>query len=247
MKRSHFFFLALLAVGSALFFTACTNDDEESPVLGMEFEYLVNGEAFDTSRVYDINGTAVKFSIANFYVGGITFESEEGAETEMTDKYLLVTPESGMQEIGTLPVGHQHMLKYFIGVGPDENGQTESDFTNRKSDDPLSVQFPAMHWNWLSGYRFIRVDGKVDTNGDGVPDESMEIHIGTNPFLTNLEFTIHKDVEAGMNPLHFEFDLAKLFEGIDLSQDHLTHTGDNMGLANKFVGNLPNAFKYMHE
>ncbi|HQU58979.1 MAG TPA: hypothetical protein PLU64_07280, partial [Saprospiraceae bacterium] len=86
MKRSHFFFLALLAVGSALFFTACTNDDEESPVLGMDFEYLVNGEAFDTSRVYDINGTAVKFSIANFYVGGITFESEEGAETEMTDK-----------------------------------------------------------------------------------------------------------------------------------------------------------------
>lgn len=246
MKRLHFFFLVLLAVGSTVFFAACNEDEEETPVLGVEFDYLVNGEAYDTTRVYDINGTAVQFSIANFYVGGITFESEDGKETEMEGKYLLVTPEAGMQEIGTLEVGHQHMLKYFIGVGPEENGQTEADFTNRKADDPLSVQFPAMHWNWLSGYRFIRIDGKVDTDGDGAPDETMAFHIGTDAFLTNLEFTIHKDVEGGMNHLHFEFDLAKLFEGIDLANDHVTHTGNNLPLANQFRDNLPKAFKYMH-
>ncbi|MCB0571314.1 MAG: hypothetical protein KDC66_16195 [Phaeodactylibacter sp.] len=246
MKRLHLFVLALLALGSTLYFPSCTKDEEETPVLGMEFEYLVNGEAFDTSRVYEINGTAVQFSIANFYVGGITFESEEGKDTEMEGKYLLVTPESGMQEIGTLDAGHQHMLKYFIGVGPAENSQTDADFTGRDSDDPLSIQFPAMHWDWLSGYRFIRVDGKVDTDGDGTPDEALAFHIGTDAFLTNLEFTIHKDVEPGMNHLHFEFDLAKLFEGIDLPQEHETHTGNNLGLANKFKANISKAFAYTH-
>lgn len=249
MKISHFSWAVLLALGSSLIFSACSKDDDEpagQATVGMEFNYLVNGMAFDTAQLYDINGTAVKFTIAQFYVGGIVIADISGEETTLEGKYLLVKPNAGLQEVGKMKPGHAHEVKFFIGVGPTENNQTETDFTSRKADDPLSVQFPAMHWSWLTGYRFIRVDGKVDTNGDGTPDETMAFHIGTDPFLTNLQFTAHKDLKDGMNHLNFKFDLARLFDGIDLSKDYVTHTGNNPELAERFRANLTKAIQYEH-
>jgi len=243
-------FLFVSAGMIPLLFSSCKNDDdpivEDDVHMEFEFNYVVDGEAYDTSKVYTINGTAVQFSIANFYVGGITFLSEEGVPTEIEDKYLLVTPTAGMQEVGELKEGHYHMVRFYIGVDPVNNGQSEADFTNRDADDPLALQFPSMHWSWTSGYKFIRVDGKVDTDADGVPDEAMSFHLGNNDMLKTLEFVTHTDVEKGHGHMHFEFDLAKALEGIDLPQEHFTHVHDAPELAMKFRDNLANAFKYEH-
>ncbi|MCB0546692.1 MAG: hypothetical protein KDD19_03840 [Phaeodactylibacter sp.] len=251
MRSNKIFFLALFSI-LAITFTACKNDSEEPTpdekvMVGFEFDYLVDGEAYDTSKVYTINGTAVKFSIANFYVGGITFMTEEGVPTEVKDKYLLVTPTSGMQEVSELEKGHYHMARFFIGVDPETNSQTETDFTSRDANDPLSLQFPTMHWSWNTGYKFIRIDGKVDTDADGVPDEVMSFHLGNDDMLKTLEFVTHKDVEEGEGHMHFEFDLATALAGIDLAQDHFTHVDDFPELATAFRNNLSSAFKYTHQ
>lgn len=243
-----FFLLALLA---SFAFSACDKDDDDQPsieegTLGMMFEYQVAGQPFDTAQVYDINGTKVKFSIANFYVGGIELMPEEGDMIALADKYLLVTPEAGMQELATLRTGHYHQVNFFVGVDPQANSQSEADFTSRDADDPLSVQFPAMHWNWNSGYRFLRIDGKVDTDGDGQVDETLAFHLGTDPLLQNLSFTAHKEVEKGSNMLHFEFDLANLFDGINLSTDYSTHTSNNIELATKVRDNIAKAINMAH-
>ncbi len=239
--------LAALAVG----FSSCDDKDDvnmeaEEGQINMMFEYAVNGEAFDTSKVYQINGTAVKFDIANFYVGGIELVPEEGEPVAFEDKYLLVTPEAGMQEAGSVGAGHYHMVRFFVGVDPATNSQSENDFTSRSQDDPLSIQFPAMHWNWNTGYRFLRIDGKVDTDGDGQPDESLAFHLGTDPMLKNVQYMAHKDVEKGGNMLHFEFDLARLFAGIDLSSDYSTHTNNNLPLAEQVRDNIPDAIQMSH-
>ncbi len=249
MKFSSFRTLALIGLlGLAL--TACEEDkntpSNEEGALNMMFEYAVDGMPFDTATVYTIGGTAVKFSVANFYVGGIQFMPEEGDMLDVAGKYLLVTPESGMQEVASVKTGHYHMARFFVGVDSITNSQTEEDFTSRDAADPLAVQFPAMHWNWNSGYRFLRVDGKVDTDGDGMVDETMAFHLGTNPMLQNLEYTVHKDVETGSNMLHFEFDLARLFNGIDLSTDYVTHTGNNPELAAAVRDNISSAIAVKH-
>ena len=247
MKDLKFFLFAAMAV---LAFTACDDDDTkmdaEEGAVNMMFEYAVNGESFDTSAVYDINGTAVKFSIANFYVGGIELMPEEGDPVAADGKYLLVTPDVGMQEVTKVNTGHYHMAKFFIGVDPVNNSQAEDDFTSRSADDPLSVQFPSMHWSWNSGYRFMRIDGKVDTNGDGQMDESLAFHLGTDPMLQEVQYAVHKDVETGENMLHFEFDLARLFAGIDLSVDYSTHTNNNIPLAERVRDNIPAAIAVKH-
>ena len=79
MRSSKFLLLALFIL-TTVAFSACNKDDQPTPeekvMAGFEFDYVVDGEAYDTSKVYTINGTAVKFTIANFYVVGITFLSE---------------------------------------------------------------------------------------------------------------------------------------------------------------------------
>jgi hypothetical protein len=249
MTKFKFSTLALLAI-FALVFTACDNDDEapgiQEGTVNMMFEYTIDGAAFDTTQVYEVNGTAVKFSIANFYVGGIELMPEEGDAIAVEDKYLLVTPGTGMQEVVTVPAGHYHMVNFFVGVDPAANSQSEEDFTSRDADDPLAIQFPSMHWSWNSGYRFLRIDGQVDTDGDGEVDELMAFHLGTNPMLQNVSVTAHKDVEDGSNMLHLQFDLAKLFDGIDLSADYTTHTMNNPELAAAVRDNIPAAFSMMH-
>lgn len=251
MNNFKLLFLAL--IGATLFFTACDDDDEPSiqeGTVNMMFEYKVGDEAFEAGKTYTIGGTAVQIDIANFYVGGITFMPEEGdggAPVSVDGKYLLVTANSGAQEVTTLETGHWHEIEFFIGVGPEENSQSEEDYTTRPADDPLAIQSPPMHWNWNTGYRFVRIDGMVDTDGDGTVETLMELHLGTDPFLTNLSYTIHKDVEEGANMVHFQFDLEKAFEGIDLRTEHETHTGDNLELANKLRDNLASAISKAHE
>ena len=43
-----------------------------------------------------------------------------------------------------------------------------------------------MHWNWNTGYKFIRhQDGKVDTDADGIPILINEITPGQRRYAEN--------------------------------------------------------------
>lgn len=242
--RNPFLFLLLLAAPALLTFTGCSEDDPlDAAVAEFHFDYLVNGQAFNPNTVYDVNGTAVRFDVANFYVGGIALMTDEGDRVEFTDKYLLVTPDNVHQPVGEVDPGHYHMVTFFIGVDPVTNSQTESDFTNRPADDPLAEQVPRMHWNWNSGYRFLRIDGEVDTDGDGTPDQAMEFHLGRDEYLKTLQFMSHRDFKTGANMLEFTLDLARLFDGIDLATNYSMHTTpDEAGTATIFTDNFANAF-----
>jgi hypothetical protein len=248
-----FKFLLIALIGASLIFTSCDDDngtpEVEEGTVSMMFEYKVGEENFETSKVYNIGGTAVEFVVANFYVSSIVLmpEPDSGKEPiNVEGKYLLVTPDAGAQELLTIETGHIHEAKFNIGIDPETNNQSTEDFTNRPADDPLSLQDPPMSWNWNTGYRFVRIDGLVDADGDGTPEEVMEFHLGLDDFLTELEYTVHEDVEKGGNMLHFQFDLAKLFDGIDLSTEYQTHTFDNMELATKFRDNLSAAISKAH-
>ena len=105
------------------------------------------------------------------------------------------------------------------------------------------MQTPAMHWNWNAGYRFLRVDGLVDTDGDGTPSDILEIHIGTDNFLTEAAVMLQKDAEDNdQNIIELEFDIANLFTDIDLTTENITHTGDYPDLAIKIKDNIPTSF-----
>lgn len=228
---------------AVLMFTSCDKDEPEF-VEGGDVDFnitmKVGADDFKAGDTYTIGGTAVQFNMASFYIGGINFTDEGGTATEVTDKYLLVDgATTNYPVVSDLKEGVYNKVSFFIGVDDDTNAQTEEDFTTRSSSDPLAVQDPAMHWNWNAGYKFLRADGMADVDGDGTPETPIAYHIGANDFRESLSFSIPSKVED--NTVNFTFDLEKLFDGIDLSTELSTHTGDKPELARQIVDNYSKA------
>jgi hypothetical protein len=246
MNLRQFLPLAIFATVVLVAFNGCKNDDDEQPDTKANLEFLFNftvdGQDFVANDVYTVNGTAVSFEIASFYVSGISLEPQDGSGNIAVDKHLLIAPTAGSQAVTELDAGNYDMLKFDVGVQPESNDQTEEDFTSRSADDPLSIQQPSMHWNWSSGYKFIRLDGLSDVDGDGTPETPIVYHLGSDAFLTNVALQLTDEIKSGDFELEIEVDIAKILTDFDLTVDLDTHTANNIPLAEKMKANLATAF-----
>lgn len=242
MKYSpHFLFLALV---STLLFIGCKDDGGNEPQLAeltLEFSFTVGDEDLVLGDNYEINGAMVNFEAANYYVGGLEMLQEDGTNIDLSQSYLLAGLGNTANVQGTLQVSDVTKTSFFVGVDETTNMQTETDFTSRPAGDPLGLQDPAMHWNWMTGYKFLRVDGNVDTDADGMPDTGIAYHLGSAAMLKNLEFNQTIDLKGGKNTVTFELDLEKFFNGVDLAVEVDTHTGNNLPLAERIRDNLDTA------
>ncbi|MEL6676794.1 MAG: MbnP family protein [Bacteroidota bacterium] len=207
------------------------------PNISLNLASVINGSPVSYGEVYDINGVKVSFSGLQFYASGVGL----GSMGEFTDfsPYLLVKADQEVYELGEGIAGHQHMLRFHVGIDSVTNHADPSAYAG---DDPLAFQSPSMHWSWNNGYIFLRVDGLVDLDGDQTPETTMEFHIGKDVNLTPVMLEVNKEVQTEEEAISLEIDWAKLFTGMDLTQEYVTHTGDNLPLAAKTVANISSMF-----
>ena len=139
-------------------------------------------------------------------------------------------------------------LNAVLGVDATLNHLDPSAFPN---DSPLNISNAGpMHWGWSTGYIFMNIEGKVDTIIDATTntDLSFSFHIGTDPYLKNLQFNAINWSDIGNNTKQFKLKLdllAFLGQGassIDLSTENLTHTAAGQeALTQKVIDNFKNA------
>jgi hypothetical protein len=240
--KTNTFFLALFFVGM-ISTSGCKKDADEPTVAYLQFQmdFNVAGEALELNKDYTINGTKIRFIAANYYMGGLKITQENNDVVDFSNQYLLAGLGSGAVVNEAVAISNIKNVKFFVGVDSITNKMSESDFTNRPTGDPLGMQNPSMHWSWSTGYRFLRVDGIADTDGDGTPETAVEYHLGNNPMLKNIDINASILIKAGDNRLTFGFDLAQFFAGVDFPTELATHVHDNLTLATKLRDNLPAA------
>lgn len=259
MYNAKIFFILLGVLASLILLPGCTqrgcldplslNFDPEAteddgscsyPIPVLSFSTQVGDETFEEGKVFTIGGTAVQFSNISYYLSNPAVGAD-GVFTE-TDTTLYIKAGT-TQSFELLPYegNHMHMLRLSFGVDSLANYE-EGDPSRFAVDDPLGPKSPNMYWNWNAGYIFFRIDGQVDTENDGVPNQAMEFHIGTQNFYQTDMMEIHTDALSESVPVNLTLDIVKLFENIDLATEYETHTGDNLPLAQKFGANIPAAF-----
>ena len=263
MKKISLFSL-IIFLGATLSFMGCTkegctdinalNYDAEAkdddgkctyPDILVGFDYKVGQDDFSYGTTYSINGVATSFSLLQFYVSGVNMMGPD-LNYDIEDSYALVKPDGGMYTIGKGKVTHTQTMTFNLGIDPATNSQSETDFASWAADHPLAAQSPNMHWNWLKGYIFLKLEGMVDTNNDGTPDSPLVAHCGTDDLMRTVGLEIHKEVDSETAMVHYHLDWAKLFTDIDIANDNITHTGDNIDLAVKIMDNFPSIFSVKH-
>ncbi|MEO1447958.1 MAG: MbnP family protein [Bacteroidota bacterium] len=208
------------------------------PNLMLHFHPLVGGEDLNFDNTFTIGGVAVKFSVVQFYVSAAAV-SGNGVADENEDTYLLVKAGTMNYPVGQITAGSKESVRFSVGLDSTTN---HADPTLYESDNPLALQSPSMHWSWDKGYQFIKIEGMVDTDNDGTPDAAMEFHIGKDSNLRTISLDISQSADMEMFMVNIDYDLAKLFDGIDLSTEYITHTGDFPALATKVIENVPGTF-----
>jgi len=231
--------------------TGCRKDDTEpdvvdahdnhtsSGLITMMVHHKVGTEnfAYNTDFTDDF-GNVYQFTRAQFYMSGAQLLDMNSAPAHtFSETYHVISPDAMLYDLGTVEQGHFHSILFDVGV---DSATNHMDPTLYDASNPLAIQSPSMHWGWNPGYKFIVLEGLVDTDGDNIPETNMTYHVGTDGLLMATDVVdIHTELmhDVSALTLHMEIDYAQFLSGINLALETNTHTADNLPLATTIANN----------
>jgi hypothetical protein len=248
MKANSPYISLLALVSAALFIAACGKDPDPPQPAGSEtLKFHIHNTVGTSPFVVDTeysNAQGKKFTFSHFkyYVSNIGLIKQDGSTLSMGSKVLLVDPTVAEYEIGEVPVGSYKGFFFHVGLDSLTN---HGDPSTYDVGHPLAYQTPSMHWSWSTGYLFLKAEGLVDTSAaGGSPTVPVEYHIAVDDLYRRVDFTTSAlQVADGSDAvINLNFDIYKLFENVDMATERLTHTFDDMPLAEKIANNYQASF-----
>ena len=190
----------------------------------------------------------------------VTVRAKDDNDTDiqqtLDERYVFVDLDAGRAptSLGEVPSGRYTGVRFLLGVDGLDNRIAPEDLP---ANHPLALASAAsMHWNWNAGFVFLMMDGLLDIDGDGAVDASTgkprdaasgqwRLHIGGTANASTVSLDTDFVLEGGqMQDLHLTLDLARLSQGIDLSDasQRWCMTGGCQGVVDTAKGNLSSAF-----
>ncbi|MBN8679267.1 MAG: T9SS type A sorting domain-containing protein [Chitinophagales bacterium] len=168
------------------------------------------------------NNKKIKLTRAEFYISEVEIHHPDSMVMPLTDQYLLVNAKNPTAEfdLGAWPVEAAHGVTLHLGVPQAVN---HLDPASYPANHPLAPQNPSMQWGWTAGYRFMAIEGKVDNNGDGIPETSFEFHNLGDALYKTLDLTGMEEASNGVLHLHFVLDYAQLFKNMAMTGNLIQH------------------------
>lgn len=160
-----------------------------------------------------------------------------------SDAHLL-TNENRVYQVDVLPEDDFSVTGIRFNIGVDACRNDSLDPT-AQLEGPFQPQVPTMYWSWATGYRFVSIDGRVDAsaNADSSLIAKFEYHTGLNQLLRTVSFETEQLILSdGKMNLDIRVDFSKLFADVDLTNEWVTHTSNNMPLAQKVTENAMQLF-----
>jgi len=246
MKNVIFLLASLACVFSIM---GCDENSSETPeptvagtgIFELNIRTRVSGEGFVPEVVYkNIEGRSYYLTRLEMYISDITLIDENGNEEVISEVELFDLTNPGLTKVahgeGTfvqfeVPAKRYRGVKFAIGVPDSLNF---ADPANYAPDHPLSAM-NGMHWSWATGYRFVVIEGKIDSSltMDGEAfEKDLVYHTGLDTLYREIvytenqhSFTVPQDEE-----LQFivEMDLNRFFyndqDTIRMASENITHS-----------------------
>ncbi len=212
MKAKHLLLSAILT-GAGFTAQAQTTIDL---VLNHQFE----GASFQYGTVYDLNGTAVSLSRAQYYMSGFELTHDGGQTTSMPDAYVLASGNVSSYSLGMENITSLEGFSFDLGVDAVRNGMGTQSWS---AGHPLAAQSPSMDWSWPGGYFFWVLDGDVDTDMDGTPDQPFSLRGLGNVLLTDVNQFTGMSLSGSTITIGMDVNIADWLQTIDLASVFSQH------------------------
>lgn len=237
---------SLFSTCAALIVSGCSGADDnenqnntneaETRALTLNFAGVVGDSDFKCGETYTLGTANSTTEINDFklYIHGlklireggerVSVKLDEDGKWQAKDVVLLDFED----KTGTCSNGTADLNNQAVGSVEDHDDYTGVEFTvglpfelnhNNAASAPAPLNFTGMWWSWQGGYKFVRVDGKVDGKGlrfhlgsTGCQGEDNDIESCTSPNRATITL-------EGVNPTTdtIKVDLAALFADVDLT------------------------------
>lgn len=189
----------------------------------IKFLHQYDSQAFVIGQDYtDGQGRVVNFSRAEFYLSELELVHDGGQTMDLSSEYQLVRPNVSDHDLGMRNITTFEGINYSLGV---DSATNHADPSLYPIDHPLALQNPSMHWGWASGYRFLVLDGMVDTDNDNIPDTGFEMHVVGDEYLRNVSVTTSGDLNGNNLDIYIIVDYSGWVETLDLATVGSLHGG----------------------
>jgi len=247
--------LAVLAI--AFTFTACSNDDDNTPTgegsLKLEFDNVYKSAdlAFNTAYT-NTNGETVKVSKAKYIVSNIVLTKADGTTYTVpkSESYFIIDEATAASTLLTLPnIPAANYTKVSFGIGVDQEQFLLG--ADGQGNFLANAQAAGMMWSWSAGYKFIAFEGTF-TSAAVTTDTTFMLHTGKtgtdyNYATVTLDLPENALVRTNITPqVHIMADLAQLIDGtnkINFADGAMVMGGAKLALV---TANIANVFEVHH-
>jgi len=146
-------------------------------------------------------------------------------------------------DLAELEDGTYNNLSFDIGVTAENNAMVPGDFP---SSNVLSQA--GEHWPGWGSYVFYKIEGMLDTDGDGTMDQGMSLHIGGDEVFTSVSIPVSTTIDESNTAIGIALDLYEVFNGGGQPYDIVSNSGlhskaDHLTFMQELMANTKNALK----
>ena len=242
----------ILGTVAVLLVTACRNENaaddlvpRTSRSVTANFSPVWGGFPFKLGSAYiDGFGRQVKISRLQVYLTDFVPKADNDTVigSDLLDAVLFDAAGSNVVPLGTVEGTHIHEIELFIGID-----------SLRNHADPMLALAPlnkaVMHWNWnpTAGYKFAVIEGRVDSDGNGVinsTDAIFQYHLASDALRTKVVLEPDVDMALGETySMEVVIDVQQVFANVDVMNNLDTHTNNEPLLAAQLMSNLVKAIE----
>lgn len=213
MTTNKLFTSVLLVAFAALLstsFTSCKKDDhdddhshEGTGHLHVYFQNKMGSMDLMYGHTHELaDGRKYNFSAVQYYVSNLRLKKDDGSDYNVEGIYEISIGDNLLElDLEDIPAGHYHGIKFNVGIDSVTNHGDPSVYA---AGHPLASQNPSMHWSWNSGYRFLLLEGEVDTlatpSSSSPEYGTFALHLGGDANLMDIDLMKHFEAGESEHP-----------------------------------------------
>ncbi|MCH2200008.1 MAG: hypothetical protein MK081_14610 [Flavobacteriales bacterium] len=230
----------MLALAAAMItFIGCEDPEPIEGTLRLGAKAMYDGNSMIIGDIYtDNNDRPINIEQFRTYISSMKAVKDDGTIVHIKAIDQINFAESWFFD-ATLPAGDYYAITF--GIGVPESINADQDPAQYPNDHVLGFTGNnGMFWSWNSGYIFTKFEGKTALDGDeNSMTDPYAFHVGTDNFYEEFTFNVDFEIDEARTDVDIIFNCEQFLEGtddsIDLATDNITHTADNIPLAERFM------------